>query len=102
MVLDQPVSKADLLKIGRGIDLDGEFVQVDSIAFVEDAADRREIGIEIHSGQNRVIRRIFESLNYKVTRLDRVMYAGLTKKNIPRGRWRFLTEAEVISLMMMR
>jgi 23S rRNA pseudouridine2605 synthase len=102
VVLDQPVSKADLMKIAGGIDLDGEFVQVDSIAFVEDASDRREIGLEIHSGQNRVVRRIFESLNYKVTKLDRVVYAGLTKKNLPRGRWRFLTEAEVISLMMMR
>lgn len=103
VVLDQPVSKAHLAKIAGGIDLDGEFVQVDSIAYVEDAtADRREIGIEIHSGQNRVIRRIFETLNYKVTKLDRVMYAGLTKRNIPRGKWRFLTEAEVISLMMMR
>jgi 23S rRNA pseudouridine2605 synthase len=102
VVLDQPLSKAHMLKVAGGVELDGEFIQVDSIAYVEDATDRREIGMEIHSGQNRVIRRIFESLNYKVTKLDRVMYAGLTKKNLPRGKWRFLSEAEVISLMMMR
>jgi 23S rRNA pseudouridine2605 synthase len=100
--VDQPVSKNDMIKIAGGINLEGETVQVDSIEYVEDAADRREIGIEIHSGQNRVIRRIFESLGYKVTKLDRVLYAGLTKKNLPRGRWRFLTEQEVISLIMLK
>lgn len=102
VVLDQPLSKADMQKIAGGIELDGELIEVDGIAYVEDAADRREIGMEIHSGQNRVIRRIFESLNYKVAKLDRVVYAGLTKKNLPRGKWRFLKEAEVITLMMMR
>jgi 23S rRNA pseudouridine2605 synthase len=100
VVLDQPISKAHLVKIAGGMDLEGERVEVDSIAYVEDAADRREVGMEIHSGQNRVIRRIFESLGYKVSRLDRVVYAGLTKKNLPRGKWRFLSEKEVISLMM--
>jgi 23S rRNA pseudouridine2605 synthase len=102
VVLDQPLSKADMQKIAGGMELDGETIEVDGIAYVEDAADRREIGMEIHSGQNRVIRRIFESLNYKVAKLDRVVYAGLTKKNLPRGKWRFLKEAEVITLMMMR
>jgi 23S rRNA pseudouridine2605 synthase len=102
VVLDQPVSKADMLKIADGMHLDGEKVEVDSIAYVEDAPDRREIGMEIHSGQNRVIRRMFESLGYKVTKLDRVMYAGLTKRNLPRTKWRFLTEKEVISLIMMK
>jgi len=102
VVLDQPLSKGDLMKIADGINLEGERVEVDSIAYVEDAADRREIGMEIHSGQNRVIRRMFESMGYKVTKLDRVMYAGLTKRNLPRSKWRFLTEKEVISLMMMR
>ncbi len=100
VVLDQPLSKAHLVKIADGMDLEGERVEIDSIAYVEDAADRREVGMEIHSGQNRVIRRIFESLGYKVSRLDRVVYAGLTKKNLPRGKWRFLSEKEVISLMM--
>jgi 23S rRNA pseudouridine2605 synthase len=102
VVLDQPLSKADLLKVAGGMELEGERVEVDSIAYVDDAPDRREVGMEIHSGQNRVIRRIFESLGYKVSRLDRVVYAGLTKKNLPRGKWRFLSEKEVISLMMMR
>ena len=102
VVLDQPLAKNNLLKIAEGMELDGEQIEVDSIAYVEDAADRREIGMEIHSGQNRVVRRIFESLGHKVVRLDRVMYAGLTKKNLPRGKWRFLSEKEVITLMMMR
>jgi len=102
VVLDQPLSRANMLKIADGIEIDGELIQVDGIEYVEDAADRREIGMEIHSGQNRVIRRIFEQLGHKVVKLDRVMYAGLTKKSLPRGTWRFLTEKEVISLMMMR
>ena len=102
VVLDQPLSKADMIKIAGGMEVEGDRVEVDSIAYVEDAADRREVGMEIHSGQNRVIRRMFESLGYKVTKLDRVMYAGLTKRNLPRSKWRFLTEKEVISLMMMR
>ena len=102
VVLDQPLSKGDLMKIAGGMDLEGERIEIDSIAYVEDAADRREVGMEIHSGQNRIIRRIFESLNYKVSRLDRVMYAGLTKKNLPRAKWRFLSDKEVISLMMMK
>lgn len=102
VVLDQPVSKADMLKIADGIALDDEKVRVDSIAYVEDAKDRREVGLELHSGQNRVVRRIFESLGYKVTKLDRVVYAGLTKRGIPRGKWRFLNEQEVIRLKMLR
>jgi 23S rRNA pseudouridine2605 synthase len=102
VVLDQPLSKGDLMKIAGGMDLEGERIEIDSIAYVEDATDRREVGMEIHSGQNRIIRRIFESLNYKVSRLDRVMYAGLTKKNLPRAKWRFLSDKEVISLMMMK
>jgi len=102
VVLDQPLSKGDMTKISDGMTLEGEKVEVDSIAYVEDAADRREIGMEVHSGQNRVIRRIFESMGYKVTKLDRVMYAGLTKRNLPRAKWRFLNEKEVISLIMMR
>ena len=102
VVLDQPVSKADVLKIAEGLVLDDEKVQIDSIAYVEDAKDRREIGMELHSGQNRVVRRIFESLGYKVTKLDRVVYAGLTKKGILRGKWRFLDEQEVNRLKMLK
>jgi len=102
VVVDQPVSKADMAKIASGVELEGEVIEVDGIEYVEDASDRREIGMEIHSGQNRVIRRIFESLGYKVTKLDRVIYAGLTKKNLPRGKWRFLSEQEVINLKKLR
>lgn len=102
VVLDQPLKKNDMLKVAEGIELDDGFIRVDSIAYVEDAADRREVGMEIHSGQNRVVRRIFEALGYKVTKLDRVMFAGLTKKNLQRGKWRFLTEREVINLKMLR
>jgi 23S rRNA pseudouridine2605 synthase len=102
VVVDQPVSKTDMLKIAGGISLDDEKILIDGIAYVEDAKDRREVGLELHSGQNRVVRRIFESLGYKVSRLDRVMYANLTKKGIPRGKWRFLSEQEVIRLKMQR
>jgi len=70
-------------------------VQEDALAYLE---KKTEIGLEIHSGRNRIVRRIFESLGYVVEKLDRVMYAGLTKKNIPRGKWRHLTEKEVILL----
>lgn len=98
VVLDQPLKKADLVKISNGIELEGERIVVDSIAYVDDAPEKREVGMELHSGQNRIVRRIFESLGYKVSRLDRVMYAGLTKKSIPRGRWRFLEEKEVLFL----
>jgi 23S rRNA pseudouridine2605 synthase len=102
VVLDQPLSKANLLKVAQGVELEGEKIEVDGIEYVEDAADRRELGMEIHSGQNRVIRRIFEQLGHKVVKLDRVMYAGLTKKNLPRGTWRFLTDREVMTLKSMR
>jgi 23S rRNA pseudouridine2605 synthase len=72
---------------------------VDRLAYLD---KKSEIGLEIHSGRNRIVRRIFESLGYEVVKLDRVMYAGLTKKNVSRGKWRFLTEKEVISLKHFR
>jgi len=99
--LDRKVRSEDLNKIFEGVELEGERIQVDAIDYV-DGSDGSEIGIEIHSGQNRVVRRIFESLGYKVTKLDRVYFAGLTKKNLPRGKWRFLTEKEVNMLKMNR
>jgi 23S rRNA pseudouridine2605 synthase len=92
--LDNPVMQNDLFKLTEGIDLDGEIVAADAVSYV-DPADKTQIGIELHSGQNRVIRRIFESLGYKVKKLDRVYFAGLTKKNLQRGKWRFLTEKEI-------
>jgi 23S rRNA pseudouridine2605 synthase len=92
--LDNPVMQNDLFKLTEGIDLDGEIVAADAVSYV-DPADKTQIGIELHSGQNRVIRRIFESLGYRVKKLDRVYFAGLTKKNLQRGKWRFLTEKEI-------
>jgi 23S rRNA pseudouridine2605 synthase len=95
--LDRPLVKNDLFKLTEGIDLDGENIAADAVAYADDD-DRSQIGIELHSGQNRVIRRLFEQLGYKVKKLDRVYFAGLTKKNLQRGKWRFLTEKEVSML----
>ena len=94
--LDKPLTNADMQAIADGIMLDDGEIHADEIACVKD--DRKEVGIEIHSGRNRVVRRIFEHLGYKVQKLDRVYYAGLTKKNLKRGAWRFLTDAEVAHL----
>ena len=95
VVLDHPLKKSDLEKIKSGLELEDGIAKVDSIAYDMTAKDKRELGVEIHSGKNRIIRRIFEAMDYKVVKLDRVMYAGLTKKNLPRGKWRILTEQEV-------
>lgn len=95
VVLDRPLTKADMKKIGEGIELDDSMVYVDSIEYDIQADSKKELGLVIHTGQNRVIRRIFEKLEYKVIKLDRTMIAGLTKKNLPRGQWRFLEEWEV-------
>jgi 23S rRNA pseudouridine2605 synthase len=100
--LDQPLARADLLKIQEGIELEDGFIRVDGIEYVGDGGDRKQVGIEIHSGKNRIVRRIFEKLEYKVTKLDRVVFAGLTKKNLPRGEWRMLEEKEVNMLKMIR
>ncbi|HOG06358.1 MAG TPA: pseudouridine synthase, partial [Paludibacter sp.] len=98
-VLDKPLEIPDFEAILSGVMLDDEKVAADALDFIKDD-DFRHLGIEIHSGQNRVIRRIFEKLGYKVVRLDRVFFAGLTKKNLPRGKYRFLTEREVNMLKM--
>ncbi len=95
--LDRSVSKNDLFRLTEGIDLDGTTITADAVSYA-DEEDRSQIGIELHSGQNRVIRRMFESLGYKVRKLDRVYFAGLTKKNVQRGRWRYLTDKEVSML----
>lgn len=100
IVLDKNLTSADFQKISSGLELDDGPITVDAIAYVEGAANKKEIGIEIHSGKNRIIRRIFESLDYKVVKLDRVAFAGLTKKEISRGKWRFLSEKEVNFLIM--
>lgn len=95
--LDNPVTKNDLFKLTEGIDLDGTIVVADAVSYA-DLDDKTQIGIELHSGQNRVIRRMFETLGYRVKKLDRVYFAGLTKKNVQRGKWRFLTDKEVSML----
>jgi 23S rRNA pseudouridine2605 synthase len=97
---DQSVRPADLESIAAGIQLDDGLIKPDAIAYVGDGKDKKEIGIELHSGKNRIVRRIFESLGYTVTKLDRVYFAGLTKKDLPRGRWRHLTPEEINFLRM--
>ena len=92
--LDKPLTKADFESLLQGITLEDGFIQPDALAYA-DNIDKTIIGIEIHSGRNRIVRRIFEKLGYDVKGLDRVMYAGLTKKNVQRGKWRLLTEREI-------
>lgn len=91
--LDKVVNFGDLDAIRKGIELEDGFVQADDVQVAAD--DRTQVGIEIHSGRNRIVRRIFEHLGYQILRLDRVFFAGITKKNLPRGRWRFLTQDEI-------
>ena len=95
--LDKPVTRNDLTLLTEGVEIDGEIIATDAVSYA-DAEDKSQIGIEIHSGQNRIVRRIFEKLGYKVKKLDRVYFAGLTKKNLPRGKWRFLNDKEISML----
>ena len=97
--LDKPVTATDLQKIAEGIELEDGEVHADAIEYAS-PTDEKQVGIEIHSGKNRIVRRIFESLGYRVVKLDRVQFAGLTKKNLRRGDWRFLTQKEVRMLRM--
>ena len=97
--LDKSVTAHDMQQIADGITLEDGEIKADDIQYA-DAMDKKQVGIEIHSGKNRIVRRIFESLGYKVTKLDRVQFAGLTKKNLRRGDWRYLTEEEVDRLRM--
>lgn len=97
--LHKPVSKEDLEKLLNGVDLEDGRTKVDKAEFVE-VGNNREIGVELHSGKNRIVRRLFEALGYNVLRLDRVQFAGLTKKDLPRGMFRHLTEQEVAFLKM--
>ncbi len=93
VTLDKPVTKADMEAIAAGVTLEDGFIAADAVSYVGN--ERAVIGIEIHSGRNRIVRRIFEHLGYDVRHLDRVMFANLTKKNVDRGKWRFLSEKEV-------
>ena len=99
VVLDKPVTGADIKQIKEGLELEDGLIKVDEVSYVS-GADKREVGIELHSGKNRIVRRIFEHLGYDVKKLDRVSFAGLTKKDLPRGRWRFLTQQEIDFLKM--
>ena len=96
---DKNVTLADLRQIAEGIQLDDGEIHADAVDYASET-DKKQVGIEIHSGRNRIVRRIFEHLGYKVTKLDRVFFAGLTKKNLKRGDWRYLTEKEVNMLRM--
>ena len=98
VVLDKALTKNDMLRIAEGIELDDGPIAADAISYVEGDESKKEIGIELHSGRNRIVRRIFEHLGYEVQKLDRVMFAGLDKYKLPRGEWRFLTDLEVMNL----
>ena len=98
--LDKPLKHTDLDKIAEGIELEDGPIKVDEIAYTGGGADKAMVGVEIHSGKNRIVRRIFEHMGYNVRKLDRVMFGSLTKKDLPRGRWRVLTDAEVGILKM--
>jgi 23S rRNA pseudouridine2605 synthase len=97
VTLDKPVTKADMEAIAAGVELEDGFIAADAVSYLSNTS-KNVIGIEIHSGRNRIVRRIFEHLGYDVRHLDRVMFANLTKKNVDRGKWRFLAEKEVRTL----
>lgn len=98
--LNKPLTKNDLIKISEGVNLEDGIIAADKIAYIN-AEEKNIVGIEIHSGKNRIIRRIFEHLGYEVVKLDRTMFAGLTKKDIPRGKYKHLNEKEVNYLRML-
>ncbi|GAA4797696.1 pseudouridine synthase [Olivibacter ginsenosidimutans] len=95
--LSKNLTQGDFNKISYGLELEDGFIKPDDISYIQ-GASKKEVGIQIHSGKNRIVRRIFESLGYDVVKLDRVIYANLSKKDLPRGRWRYLEEKEIIQL----
>jgi 23S rRNA pseudouridine2605 synthase len=97
VTLDKDLTRSDMQKLVEGVELEEGLVSADAVSYVSEE-DKKVVGLEIHSGQNRVVRRLFESLGYRVKNLDRVYFAGLTKKALPRGRWRYLTEKEIVML----
>ncbi|MFX0556458.1 pseudouridine synthase [Maribacter sp. CXY002] len=101
LVLDRDLSSADLRKIQEGVMVDEKVVRVQAISYIDDAP-KREVGIEIHSSRGKIVERLFEHLDYKIAKLDRVVYGGLTKKDLPRGHWRYLTQQEIINLKMIK
>ncbi|AZQ60225.1 rRNA pseudouridine synthase [Maribacter sp. MJ134] len=101
LVLDRDLRSADLKKIQEGVTVEDKAVRVQDISFINNAP-KREVGIEIFSSRGKIVERLFEELDYKVIKLDRVVYGGLTKKDLPRGHWRFLTEQELVNLKMIK
>jgi 23S rRNA pseudouridine2605 synthase len=99
VVLDKNLKAADMKMISSGIELEDGLVKADEVSYINNAP-KKEVGIELHSGRNRIVRRLFEHLGYEVVKLDRVVFAGLTKKDLPRGHWRHLSQQEVINLGM--
>ena len=97
--LNKPVTKEDMERLLRGVDLEDGKTRVDEVSYIENG-NSTEVGVEIHSGKNRIVRRLFEAMGYVVVKLDRVQFAGLTKKDLPRGYYRHLTEQEVSFLKM--
>ncbi len=97
--LDKPLTKADMERLVKGIVLEDGEIHLDEIAYTN-IDDKTKVGVELHSGRNRIIRRMFEHLGYTVKKLDRVYFAGITKKDVPRGKYRFLTEKEISFLKM--
>ncbi len=97
--LNKNLKQGDMDRVAAGITLEDGFIKADSISYA-DPVDKKQVGIEIHSGRNHIVRRIFESLGYEIVRLDRVYFAGLTKRNLRRGEWRFLSEKEIAMLKM--
>ena len=98
VVLDKPLTRNDMLRIADGVELDDGLITPDEIAYDADDDSKKSVGIKLHSGRNRIVRRIFEHFGYDIVKLDRVMFAGLDKYRLPRGEWRFLTDAEVAAL----
>jgi 23S rRNA pseudouridine2605 synthase len=94
--LDRPLSRADMESIAEGVELEDGLIRVDAISYVD--SGRKEVGVEIHSGRNRIVRRIFEHFGYKIVKLDRVYFAGLTKQGLRRGAWKFLSQQEIAAL----
>ena len=101
VTLAKNLKPEEMQEIMSGVRLEDGPIRVDDIAFAGDGSDRKEVGVELHSGRNRIVRRIFEHFGHEVEKLDRTVYAGLTKKDLTRGRWRFLTPVEVANLKMM-
>ena len=102
VLLDKNVKEEHLIQLVEGVDLEGGTLAADVVSYVGDGKDKREVGVEIHGGKNRVLTQLFEGLGYKILKLDRVVFAGLTKKDLPRGHWRFLTDQEINNLKMLK